>query len=345
MSSFLDWLSNFIADSVVSYAVYIPDTVLRFGMRRLLQSTLNQTVIPDEKFAEQLKARPIAEATQKANEQHYEVPAAVYEAMLGPWLKYSSGYWTSPTISLQESEEQMLMLMCERAELGKQGVTSVLDLGCGWGSAALFIASKYPHLKVTCVSNSESQREYIKKKAESMGLTNVFPVTQDANVMAFPPESFDRIVSNEMLEHMKNYEKLFAKVASWLKKDGKIFIHIFTNGTRSYHFEKGWMAETFFTGGTMPSAQLLTYFQSDLKLEEQWKVNGNHYSQTLEAWLQKFDNNREDLLPILDGVYGKGKGKEWHQNWRLFLMACSELFRFSNGEEWFVSHYRFVKRA
>jgi cyclopropane-fatty-acyl-phospholipid synthase len=308
----------------------------------LLQSTLNDVVKTDEEFAADLKTRAIAESTRKANEQHYEVPAAVYEAMLGPWLKYSSGYWPNDDSTLQGSEEAMLNWMCERAELGLPGVKTVLDLGCGWGSAALYIASKYPHLQITCVSNSESQREFIKKKAERMGLTNVTPVTQDANVMTFPENSFDRIVSNEMLEHMKNYQKLFRKIATWLKPKGKIFIHIFTHKNKSYHFEKGWMAETFFTGGTMPSAALLTHFQDDLKLEEQWKVNGKHYSKTLEAWLVRLDQNKSKLAPVFKEVYGDANA--WHQNWRLFNMACSELFRFNDGEEWFVSHYRFAKK-
>ena len=342
-ATLLDALSNKVADLAVPVSVYLPDFVLRFGMRRLLQSTLNEPSKPDEEFAEDLKKRSIAEATEKANEQHYEVPAAVYETMLGPWLKYSSGFWPNENTTLEESEEAMLNMMCERAELGAPDVKTVLDLGCGWGSAALFIASKYPNLKVTCVSNSESQREYIKAKATTMGLNNVTPVTMDANVMDFPADSFDRIVSNEMLEHMKNYQKLFAKIAKWLTSNGKIFIHIFTHKNKSYHFEKGWMAETFFTGGTMPSANLLRQFQDDLVLEDQWKVNGKHYSRTLEAWLVKLDNNRDKLVPVFQEVYGDAK--LWHHNWRLFNMACSELFRFNDGEEWYVSHYRFAKRS
>jgi len=342
MSNIIDTISNKVADLAVPISAYLPDFFVRFGMRRLLQSTLNELVLADEEFAKDLKTRPIAESTQKANEQHYEVPAQVYEVMLGPWLKYSSGYWPKEETTLKESEEAMLNLMCERAELSASGIQTVLDLGCGWGSAALFIATKYPNLQVTCVSNSESQREYIKAKAERLGLSNVTPVTQDANVMTFPPGSFDRIVSNEMLEHMKNYEKLFKKIASWLTPNGKIFIHIFTHKNKSYHFEKGWMAETFFTGGTMPSAHLLTLFQDDLKLEEQWKVNGKHYSRTLETWLVQLDANRENLRPVFQEVYGNAK--MWHNNWRLFNMACSELFRFNDGEEWFVSHYRFAKR-
>jgi len=215
--------------------------------KKKLKLTTNLSPITqdnDANFAAELKTLPIAVQTDKANEQHYEVGYDFYVVMLGPWLKYSCGLWPNPGMSLQESEEAMLNVMCERAELNDQ-VKTLLDLGCGWGSAALFIASKYPHIRVTCVSNSNSQRDFITAKAKAMGLSNVTPVTMDANVMSFPSESFDRVVSNEMFEHMKNYQELLAKVAAWLKPGGKLFVHIFTHRIYSYHFAEGWYVFRF----------------------------------------------------------------------------------------------------
>jgi len=297
-----------------------------------------------EDLISDLKTRNIAEQTGKANEQHYEVPAELYLNMLGPWLKYSSGYWPKDDCSLQESEEAMLELVCERAELDslKEGDT-VLDLGCGWGSCALYIANKYRHLNVSCVSNSNSQREFIMKKAEGMGLTNVSPRTCDINVLSYETGTFNRIVTNEMFEHMKNYEKLLHNVSTWLKPEGKLFVHIFTHREFTYHFENGWMAETFFSGGTMPGKDLLNRFDKDLRVEKQWAVNGKHYSKTLEAWLVELDKKRDVVKPIFTETYGKGEEDKWIFNWRLFNIACSELFKYNDGNEWFVSHYRFVK--
>lgn len=218
-------------------------------------------------------------------------------------------------------------------------------IGCGWGSCGLYIAKHYPHTTVTMVSNSASQREFILKRAKDMGLTNVASVeTMDANVMTFPEGSFDRIVSNEMFEHMKNYQKLFKKVSSWLKPNGKLFIHIFVHDQYAYHFQKGWMAENFFTGGTMPSSDLFLYFQDDLCIEKQWAVNGVHYSKTLEAWLEKHDKNKAEILPILMQHYSQTDAEIWHFNWRLFYLACSELFAYNGGNEWYIAHYVFRKR-
>lgn len=331
----------------------IPDAVVRAGIRRLLAQrimlceqggSIEAQQEHLEKFIKDVKTRNIAEQTGKANEQHYEVPAELYMNMLGPWLKYSSGYWPSPDCTLQESEEAMLELVCERAELDtlKKG-DRVLDLGCGWGSCALYIAKKYPHLDVHCVSNSNSQREFIINKAKGLGLANVTPRTCDINVLQYEPGMFDRIVTNEMFEHMKNYEKLLFTVSQWLKDNGKLFVHIFTHREFTYHFEDGWMAETFFSGGTMPGKDLLNRFNKDLRIEEQWAVNGKHYSNTLEAWLVELDEKADKIRPIFTETYGKGNENKWIFNWRLFNIACSELFRYNDGNEWFVSHYRFVK--
>jgi len=332
---------------------YVPDTVLRWGMRRMLESTIKKCALDGNcetqqkalnDFIENLKTREIAEQTAAANKQHYEVPSELYKVMLGPWLKYSSGYWPTENTTLEESEEAMLDLVCERAELGLLPPgAKVLDLGCGWGSCALYIASKYPHLKIFAVSNSSSQKEFIEKTAEERGLTNLQEVrTCDVNVLSYAKDSFDRIVSNEMFEHMKNYKKLLNNISLWLKPRGKLFVHIFTHREFTYHFENGWMAETFFTGGTMPGKDLLGRFNDDMTVENQWSVNGKHYSRTLEAWLKKLDVNAKKLRPMFTSVYGKGNENKWVFNWRLFNMACSELFRYNDGNEWFVSHYRFV---
>lgn len=217
------------------------------------------------------------------------------------WL-FSTLYFLRDT-TLEQSEEAMLELVCERAELGslKPG-SAVLDLGCGWGSCALYIAKKYPKLKITCVSNSTTQQEFIRNKAEKLGLKNVTPQTADINVMSYPANTFDRVCSTEMFEHMKNYEKLLEKIHGWLKPEGKLFVHIFTHKDFTYHFEKGWMAETFFTGGTMPGKDLLLKFNKHMVVEQQWAVNGNHYSKTLEAWLQKVRLKRTSL-PVLIVMY------------------------------------------
>jgi cyclopropane-fatty-acyl-phospholipid synthase len=339
---------------------YIPDFLLRFGIRSLLQSTLSECrSIPmnnnDQLFAQDLIRRPnIAEATDVANKQHYEVSYEFYRLMLGPRFKYSSCLYQSPTTTLQEAEETMLNLTCERAEISNidninNKPITILDLGCGWGSLTLWILSKYPNLNlhITCVSNSSSQREFILQQAKQLGIDDhrLTAITCNVNVLEFPASSFDRVISIEMFEHMKNYQILLNRIAKWLKPDtGKLFVHIFTHKHHSYHFEKGWMAETFFTGGTMPSQNLLSQFDQDLIIERQWHVNGKHYSRTLEDWLKRLDHNKNLVLPELTKIYGAGKEQEWFMNWRLFNLACSELFNYNDGEEWFVTHYLFRTR-
>jgi len=224
---------------------------------------------------------------------------------------------------------------------------TILDLGCGWGSVALFVAEKYPKSNVFALSNSATQKEYILDQAEAKGLSNLTVFTGD--VSEFDRDDwtnkFDRIISIEMFEHMKNYEKLLAKIAKWLQKDGKLFVHIFTHKTFSYHFNKGWMAKTFFTGGTMPSHDLLLYFQNDLKLQKKWAVNGTHYSKTLEAWLERFDIRIHEIWPILEKTYGKENAAKWYVNWRMFFLICSETFSYNGGNDWNVTHYLFSKSS
>eukprot|EP00515_Schizochytrium_aggregatum_P014074 CAMPEP_0202082988 /NCGR_PEP_ID=MMETSP0964-20121228/21888_1 /ASSEMBLY_ACC=CAM_ASM_000500 /TAXON_ID=4773 /ORGANISM="Schizochytrium aggregatum, Strain ATCC28209" /LENGTH=375 /DNA_ID=CAMNT_0048650669 /DNA_START=64 /DNA_END=1191 /DNA_ORIENTATION=- len=333
----------------------VPDTVLRFGIRKMLQATVNKISLEGDverqseqlaAFVADLKTREIAEQTSAANEQHYEVPAAFFKIMLGPYLKYSSGLWESEDSTLEESEVAMLKLFCERAGLPNlaEGST-VLDLGCGWGSLTLYAAQQFPKLQFTCVSNSNSQREFIQSRCDELKLTNVTPKTCDVNVLDLDAGSFDRVMSVEMFEHMKNYEKLLGNISRWLKPDGKLMVHIFVHDQFPYHFEKGWMAETFFAGGTMPSRDLFLNFAKDLRVERQWSINGNHYARTLEAWLNKMDEkeNKATIIELFKKVYGEGNEIKHLQEWRLFNMACAEVFSFNQGNEWYVSHYLFTK--
>lgn len=331
---------------------WLPDVVLRWRVRRGLDGMVQDMdkealdyadrVSKDKEFVEEVKGEPIAIHQQDANEQHYEVPAEFFRIVLGPQLKYSSCLFPSPSTTLTESEDHMLKLTCQRAEL-VDGL-KVLDLGCGWGSLGLYVAAKFPNTEVTMLSNSAFQRKYIEGVAKERGLTNITVHTGDISV--FENEAFnscfDRVMSIEMFEHMKNYELLMKKIGGWLKDDGKLFVHIFTHKWKSYHFNKGWMAKTFFTGGTMPSHTLLLNFQKDLVIENQWGVGGVHYAKTLDAWLDRMDNNMDLVQPILHKTYGEDWMK-WYINWRLFFIICSETFGFRDGSEWAVSHYLFSK--
>lgn len=301
------------------------------------------------KIVQQLQTMPVAINTDEANDQHYEVPAEFYSLCLGPRKKYSSGLWPTPKTTFEESEVAMLDLYCERAQL-KDGM-HIVDLGCGWGSLTLHLAEKYPNSKITGISNSNSQREYIMRTAKDRGLNvdNIKIVTcnvsDDKGALDVVKDN-DRVMSIEMFEHMKNYTFLLKKVHGFLKPGGKLFVHIFTHKDYTYHFEDGWLAENFFTGGTMPSDDLLLYFANDFSIENHWRVNGTHYSKTSNAWLDTLDENYMNgkLTPVLAKAYGERKAYEWYINWRLFYLSCAELWGFANGEEWIVSHYLFERR-
>lgn len=330
----------------------LPDAAIRLGIRRLLAKKIAEEDTRDpgtqqEKlmgFIADLDKRPIAIKTDAANEQHYEVPTEFFQLVLGPRMKYSSGYWPDDSTTFPESEEIMLDLTCRRALL--EDGHRILELGCGWGSLTLWMAEKFPNSQVTGVSNSRTQREFILAQAASRGLPNVEIITSDMNDLNLPDATFDRVVSVEMFEHMKNYRKLMARVASWMKPDARLFVHIFTHTRVAYHFEgtdpSDWITRYFFEGGTMPSDHLLLYFQDDLRIEEHWRVPGTHYQRTSEAWLETFDRNESAIRPLLENTYGKD-ARKWRAYWRVFFMACGELWGYQGGGEWIVSHYRFRK--
>ncbi len=319
----------------------IPDPVLRLGIRANLALRLvrerRKGVEAKRDFVEQLRASPIAEQVEKPNEQHYELPAEFFQLVLGPRLKYSSCLWPSGTSTLAAAEEEMLALTCERAEV-EDGMT-LLDLGCGWGSLTLWLAKHYPSSRIVAVSNSRVQREFLEQRRPR----NVEIVTADVNDWE-PGERFDRILSVEMLEHMRNYERLFGRVATWLEPGGLFFVHVFSHRSHAYPYEGTWMARKFFTAGNMPSDDLLLHFQRDLACREHWRVSGRHYARTAEAWLERLDENGEQALRVLADAYGEKNASAQLENWRVFFLACAELWGYRGGREWLVSHYVFEPR-
>lgn len=332
---------------------YVPDKLIRHGIRRLLRERLEEIQAGDNEvntrdlmaFVEQMRQAEVAPLPDKANEQHYEVPASFYTRTLGSHLKYSSAYWPHGVRTLDEAEAAALEQTCEHAHLsdGQQ----ILELGCGWGSLTLWMAEHYPQSHITAVSNSSSQRDFILQRADERGLKNVDVITADMNAFQID-QQFDRIVSVEMFEHMRNYPVLFERIAGWLKPRGLFFMHIFVHRSVPYAFEdkadNDWMSRHFFSGGIMPSDDLPLYFQQHLILKDRWRWDGRHYEMTANAWLENMDRQRKTLRPILAGIYGQENVQQWWMRWRMFFMACAELFGYDNGQQWWVSHYLFEKR-
>lgn len=331
----------------------LPDPVIRWGIRRLLKDKL----IQEQKhgiefgyenkinFINQLKSSPIALHTPKANEQHYEVPTEFFKLVLGRYMKYSSGYWVEGNRDFDRSQKDMLEITCERADI-RDG-HSVLELGCGWGSLSLYMAEKFPGARIMGVSNSRTQKEYIDSECKKRGIRNLEIITSDMNVFE-TARKFDRAVSVEMFEHMRNYQKLMAKVAGFLNPEGKLFVHIFTHKEFAYPYderdERDWIARYFFTGGIMPSDDLLLYFQDHFRIHHHWRVSGTHYQRTSEAWLANMDANKDKIIEIFKATYGTRDYVKWWNYWRVFFMSCAELWGYQGGTQWMVSHYLFNKR-
>jgi len=326
----------------------IPDALLRKGMRNLLKARLKKLAESPESteaFLERIRNQPVAVETDAANEQHYEVPTYFFLKVLGPRLKYSSCIWPDGVESLADAENAMLDLTCKRA--GLEDRMDILELGCGWGSLTLWMAEHFPNARILAVSNSATQRAHIETQALDRGFCNVEVRTCDVNEFE-PGRGVDRIVSVEMFEHMRNPGMLLDRAAGWLNPGGKIFLHVFTHNGAPYLFEDSgdpndWMSRYFFSGGMMPSPDLLPKASDALELEEDWVVNGVHYSKTLEAWLDRQDAAKDKVMQILEKGYGKEAGL-WFQRWRMFWMACSELFKYNQGEEWPVHHYLLRKK-
>ena len=321
----------------------IPDVFIKTAVRFITKKRLNESGIHENKLnvIKSISEGGIAEKTDDANEQHYEVPPEFFKYALGKNLKYSCSFFDK-TDSLDEAEKSMIELYIERADI--QEGHDILDLGCGWGSFSLYVAEKYPSVSITAVSNSKDQIAFIQNEAKRRGLFNIKASKMDVNNLDLD-NKFDRIVSIEMFEHLRNYKLILNSLNSLLKPDGRLFIHIFCHKELTYFYEIknsfDWMTKYFFEGGIMPSQDIFKYFDDELEVINQWDVNGNHYAQTCKAWLNNHYKNKDKILDIFDKHYDKPK--IWFNRWRIFFLSCEAFFAINNGREYFVSHYLLKK--
>ena len=335
----------------------VPKPLIRRAIRGLLRERLaeiSQTYGGREESAleewlEIMRSGPVAPVPEKANEQHYEVPPEFFHLVLGKHLKYSSAYYETGEESLDEAEASMLALTCERADL--EGGQEILELGCGWGSLSLWMAEHYPTSRILSVSNSNPQREWIMREARRRGLENLEVVTCDMNEFdaSTTGRSFDRVVSVEMFEHMRNWEELLRRISGWVRPDARVFLHVFAHSRHAYPFEvrdeSDWMSRYFFTGGMMPSFDMADHLESPFEVEQRWAVNGEHYGRTSEDWVRNLERKRAEVMPVLAEAYGREAAGVWFQRWRIFFLACAELFAFDGGNEWLVCHQRLRLRS
>ncbi len=342
-----------LEDNVLASGL-VPDWLLRriiLSRVKSLERSFDR-LTPEERVAREaavaagFESAPITVNADDANRQHYDLPPEFFESVLGPRRKYSCCYWTEATTGLARAEEAMLELTAERA--GLSDGQDILDLGCGWGSLSLWAAERYPHSHVLAMSNSHKQRRFIEELREKKGLGNLEVVTAEVSEFA-PQRRFDRVVSIEMFEHVRNHRALMERVAGWLKPEGKLFVHVFCHRRHLYAFEPyadgGWMTRHFFSGGIMPSWDYLTRYQADLTLLDRWEVNGCHYALTVRAWLENLDCRRREVAPLLEANYGHEQARLWFAYWRVFFMACEQTFALDSGRAYFVAHYLFSKPA
>jgi cyclopropane-fatty-acyl-phospholipid synthase len=324
----------------------VPDRVIRLGIRQFCRQRLREEAARGDRagalarLVAEMATGPVAPVPEAANAQHYEAPVELFEHALGPQLKYSCGYWPDGVTTLAEAESAALAETVARAGIAEG--QDILELGCGWGSLTLYMARRFPTSRIVAVSNSHRQRRFILNRAAERSLRNVEVITADIN--AFTTErQFDRIVSVEMFEHMRNYEALLGRIAGWMRPDGKLFVHIFCHRDFAYPYATegagNWLGRHFFTGGLMPSAALLHQFQNDVHVAREWRWDGTHYEKTANAWLANLDASRDRLMPVFVRHYGARDAARWFARWRIFFMACAELWGYRRGGEWLVAHY------